>query len=282
MTLLPEAASEITKRVELPPSAVCAVNVALAAAGDPSDLAGCVKHDPELSATVRRFAASLRYGGSGRSCDIDEAIGRLGSGMVARVVITEVVRGLLGRYNDAYGLSPAVQWRGAIGGAFAAEYLAMRKGFAEADVCFIAGLLRDVGKVAIDEQYGSGFVVSISKHARTNMSMVQCERLALGFDHADVGAALATRWDLPGRLASAIGHHHEPPDDDARQDTLFDIVHAGDAICRWAGLGGGHDARPHLFSRDVRTRLSIDRDAADATIAASLGLVVGFDEAWRG
>jgi HD-like signal output (HDOD) protein len=40
--------------------------------------------------------------------------------------------------------------------------------------------------------------------------VVVTERELFGFDHAEVGARLLTRWSLPPNIVAAVEHHHHP------------------------------------------------------------------------
>ena len=78
------------------------------------------------------------------------------------------------------------------------------------DESFIAGMLHDIGKVALasnlPEQYGKIFsvaeVLGLSLHA--------AEEAGLGAHHGDAGGYLLNLWSLPEPVVTAITYHHEP------------------------------------------------------------------------
>ena len=43
----------------------------------------------------------------------------------------------------------------------------------------------------------------------SDLEPYQAERQVLGFDHAELGAALARNWHLPDILVNCIGFHHD-------------------------------------------------------------------------
>lgn len=72
---------------------------------------------------------------------------------------------------------------------------------------FTAGLLHDIGKLILWSrlpEYETLFVNAGGHSAR----LVEAERAAFGFDHADAAAVLAARWQLPDSLVDAIWRHH--------------------------------------------------------------------------
>ncbi|MCZ7579313.1 MAG: HDOD domain-containing protein [Fimbriimonadaceae bacterium] len=90
----------------------------------------------------------------------------------------------------------------------------------------------------------------------------QVESKLFGFNHADVGAALAKAWNLPGVLVDAIGHHHPRPDSDSEAvpDTFSDVIRVADAIAYRQGLDMGILGYPRPFDGDSVERLNLTGD----------------------
>ncbi len=49
-------------------------------------------------------------------------------------------------------------------------------------------------------------------HNTGDSCLMQLERGEFGWDHCDIGAAIAERWELPETLAKSIDAHHHPED----------------------------------------------------------------------
>jgi HD-like signal output (HDOD) protein len=226
-----------------------------------------MRRDEALTAAVLRLANSARFGAPGRHFDLRRAIQRLGRDELRRCVLEQQVSSVVSGDNEAFGLQRGAMWRSALGGAIAAEELARRHAPQETSLAFVCGLLRDIGKLALNVKYGAGYIAMISTHASEGRSFIEAERVALGFDHAQVGAALARRWSLPERVAGSIETHHLPPPPGPGNDVLFDIVHAADTIGRWAGLGVGVDGMEYRLAEHVRQGLTLDRPSAEREIA---------------
>ena len=56
------------------------------------------------------------------------------------------------------------------------------------------------------------------------ISELEAEREVLGFDHAEIGEWIATRWNIPPRLREAILYHHRPHDLLERSPGSFSLV----------------------------------------------------------
>lgn len=227
-----------------------------------------LKRDEALTASVLRLANSARFGAPGRQFDLRAAMTRLGRDELRRCVLAQQVAGLAGGENAAYGLQRGALWRSALGGAIAAEHLAGTHGLRDrAGLAFLCGLLRDIGKLAMNVRYGAAYLDNLAAHARDGVSFTDAERATLGFDHAQVGAALARKWKLPEEVVRAIETHHAPPPPGPGHDPLLDVVHAADAVCRWAGLGVGIDGMEYPLAAHVREGLLLDRRTVEEEIA---------------
>ncbi len=225
-----------------------------------------IRQDEAMTAAVLRLANSALHGCSGKHFDLRQSMARLGRDKLRRCLFEQQVSGLVGGENAAFGLQRGAMWRSSLAGAIAAEELAHEHGFDEPSLAFVCGLLRDIGKLALNVKFGDEYLSTISLHTDDGCSFTEAEHSALGFDHAQLGAALARKWRMPERIAAAIEWHHEPPADAQRHDMLFDIVHAADAIARWAGLGVGVDGMEYRLAEHVRTGLKLDRRSAEREI----------------
>lgn len=251
----------------LPASAGRVVSMMTDKKTDLGEIAEIVRLDEALSMIVLRYGNSAHYGRPGREFNLKESIGRIGGSMMMKIVLQQQVGTMMQEGGVAFGLRRGALWRGALGGGFAAEHLGRQYCESDADLCFLCGLLRDVGKLALDSFYGDEYAERVDSHLDESMSFVESERRAFGTDHAEVGAELALRWQLPTRIADAIRYHHDPPAEEPEHDELFDVVHAADILCLWAGLAIGQDGLQYRLAPHVRKSLDLSRRDAEAEIA---------------
>ena len=234
---------------------------------DLQEIAEIVRVDEAISLAVLRRANSAAYGVPGREFNLREAVVRLGSKGLSKVVLEQQTLEVFDGDLDAFGLRRGAMWRGAISGALAAESLARIHAPGKEELCFVCALLRDVGKLLLDARHGAEYEPMVKPHLNKNTSFCEAERAAYGSDHAQIGSAMTAHWGLPSQVSQAIATHHEPPAPDSDGHSLiFDIVHAADIICLWGGLSIGSDGMQYRLSPHVRESLSLNSKSADLEI----------------
>jgi putative nucleotidyltransferase with HDIG domain len=81
----------------------------------------------------------------------------------------------------------------------------------DSGIAFTAGLLHDIGKVAMEQVLRCGHEGAVRALIRVeSLSRIEAERKILGTDHAEVGASLLGMWRLPEQIVAGVAHHHEP------------------------------------------------------------------------
>ena len=77
----------------------------------------------------------------------------------------------------------------------------------EPDSIFIAGLLHDLGRLLLASKLP--LVYEKIEGRKRGQDLLETERQALGFDHAELAASLMTQWGLPDILVTCTRHHHD-------------------------------------------------------------------------
>ena len=72
---------------------------------------------------------------------------------------------------------------------------------------FTAGVIHNIGRLALDQQLPEGLARSLARAERDQLTLHDAEREEMGFTDADLGAALATHWNFPESLAEAVASH---------------------------------------------------------------------------
>lgn len=108
------------------------------------------------------------------------------------------------------------------------------------DEAFTAGLLHDLGKIALNNSAREQYTKVITRVYNDGIGFVEAERAEFGFDHAELGACVADKWRLPPILISAIRNHHDPAALEKlseREAKLTALTTIATACCTKLGVG---------------------------------------------
>ena len=182
-------------------------------------LAAIISSDPALSARVLSLVNSAYYGHRAKIATIRQTMVVIGMNMLKQLSLSVLVCGTIGRG----GKDRAQLWKHSFATATASALIAKRAHIDE-DVCFMAGLLHDVGKMIIEMYFP------------TEADM----------DHMEIGAWMAERWQLPPALVSAIAYHHSL-DLEHLSQPIVACVHAADACAKVALSPEGSEVAPEVL-----------------------------------
>lgn len=224
-----------------------------------------VMRDSALTADVLRAANSAALGFHIEATSISEALSRVGENHLLKIALAHASHSALGVPIAEYGLEEGDAWLGALAGAFAAEEISKATGQADPNVAFTAGLLRDIGKLAMGLVVPPYDLISVLS-VDSDEDVITREQAAFGFDHTQVGAALGRSWGLPETLMHSIRFHHDPPEDDYA-DPLYDVVHCGDHLSMLLGYGVGFDGLNYKLHVRASEKLGLDRPMLEDLLA---------------
>jgi len=197
-------------------------------------IADTVSLDQALAAKALRVANCSFYGVPGRVVSIRQAIGMLGLRSVSTVLTIAAVSQSIPR-PSCPGFDLERYWRHSVAVALCARDMA-RTLRLDADVAFTAGLLHDLGRLALASQASARLAETLRRRDELDCAMLEAERATLGTDHAALGAQVAVRWHFGPAIVDAIRLHHEPPA--APRVTVTDIVHIADGIAHALDVAG--------------------------------------------
>lgn len=192
---------------------------------DAAHLAKKIGHDPVLSARVLKIVNSPFYGVAGQVSSLQEAVMVLGFSSVRRLALAVSLNGSF----PARGIGeadPRRLWRHSFSVALCAQALA-RLVRVDAESAFTAGLLHDIGRIALLSVEPARFAAVLAARA-DHPDLDAAETAVLGFTHAEFGARLLDRWHLPNSLVRAVEFHHQP--DTAPTSPLTDLTHMADHL----------------------------------------------------
>jgi putative nucleotidyltransferase with HDIG domain len=208
--------------------------------------------DQALASAVLRYANSARAMPNRRIASLREAIARIGQRALSEVLVRACAGPMLDRGLPPYALPRRVAWRHSATASVAARRLAQLIG-ASADEAGVAGLLHDVGKMALTSVVPEAAAAAVSIARSRRIPVWQAEAQVIGFHHGAVGAALVRSWGLPESVADAIACHHEPG---LSTGKLSAVVYLADAAAHGVGaVGAGGACLPPVWDTEAALAL---------------------------
>lgn len=222
-----------------------------------ADVAKVVASDQSLMARVLRIVNSAFYGLPRRVSTLTQATVLLGMNAIKNMALSVTVFDTFGSDTEGDALFSREQfWYHSLGAAAAAKVLARQLRYPVPEEAFMAGLIHDIGKVAIDQYLHSSFTDIVRKVREQDLSMRQAEIQVLGVDHSEIGLWIAEKWNLPPQLVEAVGYHHRPTQA-RRAPKLTAVVALADALARWEKLGSGGDSVEPVVHETAWERLHL-------------------------
>jgi putative nucleotidyltransferase with HDIG domain len=197
-----------------------------------AEIGKAVSVDPGLTAAVLRSANSAAARPAQPISSVVQAVSYLGEQMVLAMALAACVPGGMVMPLEGYRGHRGALWRHSLSVALCARELAKLSRPATApDLAFTAGLLHDIGKPVLGLVLGSDTTALLETMvARHRADSARAEHELVGVNHAEVGEALARRWNLPEALCFALRHHHDPAQAPPAHRPLAGVVHLSDLV----------------------------------------------------
>jgi diguanylate cyclase (GGDEF)-like protein len=207
--------AELAKRIEdcsalpsLPAIALKVLNLAKGNDSDISEIAKVITKDAALSSKILKTVNSSFYGRSQKVSTISHAMVILGLQSVKTLVLGFSLVSTLNKSKSGGGFKHVDYWKRSIYAAAAARSIAARAEHVQAEECFLAGLLMDIGMLVMDQTLGEEYATIVTQ-AESHGDLAALEQKAFGADHAEVSGFLAAHWKLPPILATPMALHHQ-------------------------------------------------------------------------
>ncbi|MBP8818824.1 MAG: HDOD domain-containing protein [Syntrophomonadaceae bacterium] len=250
---LPQVVVQVIKLTEDPDSTAQDINYVL-------------NQDQAITAKVLKMANSAFYGFPRRIGSVTDAIIMLGFRTLRSIVMAASVSDILNKEIEGYALEYGELWRHSQCTAMAARLIARKSKFAFLDLAYTAALLHDIGKVILNNIMKETYREVVTLVSEDNISFIEAENKILGFNHAEVGARVAEKWNLPPETVEAIQLHHSPEVAQVNP-RLTAIVHLADAICVSMGIGMGIDGLLYPISGGAMQLLDLDETEIEHVIS---------------
>jgi len=222
------------------------------------DIVLVLKYDNVLTAKLLRACNSPHFGFEEKISSVEQAVLILGHQQILHMVLSLAFGDAMSATLPGYAIEARELWFHSLTAAVAAEQLVKCGHPVETDlpVAFTAGLLHDLGKLALNQVIDAGAHSAIreriiQKHLPRNAA----EREVLGTDHAEVGACLLEAWNLPDEIVEAVANHHCPVT--TPEPKLSAIIHVSDCLVHLIGSSLGWESYAVLADARANQALGI-------------------------
>lgn len=174
---------------------------------DITDVVDLIKVDSVLTADIIRGANSAFYGADERVASLERAVQKIGFRESVRLLSLAVGHLVAARDLGSYGIPAEVFWSESLLHGLFLEEIARHTGDMDPDVAHTAGLLRFIGRLAINQaiaDVGGGLFWDGCQ------PVGDWEREHVGFPQAYAGSVLLRAWRFSDELCDGIEWQDQP------------------------------------------------------------------------
>jgi HD-like signal output (HDOD) protein/signal transduction histidine kinase len=197
-----------------------------------AQLAELIAKDAAMTTKILRVANSSAYHRRTRPASLEQSLMLLGIDMVKTLVISESVFQVFGDLSQANRPDLRVFWKHSLLAAVTARLIAQKIDYPHVEEAYLAGLLHDVGRLALLSLAPREYTVNFSAPDDENLCAV--EQRTLELTHAEAGAWMIGNWNLDSFLADSVLYHHEPMTRLEKSHPLIRIVSLAEFLAHHA------------------------------------------------
>lgn len=205
-----------------------------------SQIEKIVSADQVLAGRVLQAANSSLYNPVRRIASIPQAISYIGLDACRKVLMAGLMQPLFG------SASLRDLWKHSLAMAELTERIALVSGRIDAHEAFLAGLVHDVGRLALKISRRE-YVADYERLIERGCEPVFAETILCGCDHSAIGAEVLRSWAFPAQIVEAVQLHHRPE----RGDSIL----AAALYVAEAASGSNEDLAPVGLVQAIEERL---------------------------
>lgn len=215
-----------------------------------------ISTDPALTAKILKVANSAFYGSYRNIQNLSQAILRLGLNAVRNMVVATSMKNVYKRF----GLTEKLLWEQMIGSALSSSIIARHTRLVDPEDAFIGGLLHDLGKVVVNNEFADRFAKVMERVYNEQVSFETAEKDVFEFTHREVGAFVVKKWGFPENLEFLIKYFddNEALSKDRQLAQLAAIIALSDRMCQKFGMGWRNSGTTEVSFGNLPEVLGID------------------------
>ena len=233
------------------------------------DVVAALKYDNVLTAKLLRACNSPYFGFEEKIASVEQAVLILGHQQILHMVLSLAFGGAMSTTLPGYAIEARELWSHSLTAAVAAEQL-VKSGVpleVEPPVAFTAGLLHDIGKLAMNQVLDADAQTAVrASIAQKSLPRNIAEREVLGTDHCEVGAHLLKTWRLPDEIVEAVARHHRPVT--APAPKLSAVIHVSNCLAHLVGSSLGWESYAVIADVNASRALGITPEKLESLMVS--------------
>jgi putative nucleotidyltransferase with HDIG domain len=206
----------------------------------PSDVADIIELDPVLTAKTLSLIHQKDLSLSGEKFSFRQALDKLPAHLIRDVFLSVKVFGAFDSGDNRFQLRKELALHALAVACCAKDIAEIISPRMNPQLVHCAGLLHDIGKLALEEAMPKSFARIVEEAKSTGASACAIEQKHLGLDHTILGKRLAQKWQLPNQITLAIWLHHSDVvriSQSMPEARIAQVVQLADSIARQSGIG---------------------------------------------
>jgi HD-like signal output (HDOD) protein len=191
-----------------------------------------IEKDPAMTAKLLQLVNSAVFGLQLQVSSPLEAVLYLGMDTTKSVILLAHTFSYFDKIKPA-SISVSALWEHSIRVAKTAQAIAQAEAASD-EICsqsFTAGMLHDVGKLALVANLPEEFTRAVDLARERKIELWEAEREVFGATHAEVGGCLLGIWGLPVPIVEGVALHHHPSQLVSKGFSALSAVHAANVLC---------------------------------------------------
>lgn len=219
-----------------------------------NDLAEIIRLDTSLSSYLLRLVNSAYYSFPFPIDTIQRAVTLIGTREISLIAFSSSFLNMFKQSTIDF-IRIEDFWKHSISCGILARECARHCGMGNPERHFVAGLLHDIGRLAVFSNIPNLAQRVLAKSVENSSLLYEAEKEVMGFDHARFGGSLVGKWNFPSTLVAAAQHHHSPQL--AKDFDEPKIIHIADIITHALGMGKSGESYVPPLDETVWTGLGI-------------------------
>ncbi|MDF1544969.1 MAG: HDOD domain-containing protein [bacterium] len=202
-----------------------------------SELGEIISSDPALTIKILHLANSPFYMCSRRINSVEEAVIVLGIGTLKSVSAGAAMHhGIQKLMPPPHTFNVSAYWSHSFATAIAARKLAEKVKGVDKDICYVAGLTHDIGKVIQAKHWPEAWKAAIAHTENTLVDYDEIEIHYFGFSHREITAQLCEQWGFPAAFINLIPERSAPEETEIDSSQADSLITVAESLANAAGF----------------------------------------------